>query len=176
MRFDFLTSNEHRMYKKAMELYCISFPPHEQREPVSQAKILNDNEYRFSLIYDKDIFVGIVLYWETMNFIYVEHFCILPEMRNKKYGQKVLELLEEQRKTVILEIDPPIDTISIHRKSFYERSGFVENPYPHIHPPYHKGNTGHHLMIMSYPAQITQAQYNAFRHYLEYHVMEDVFS
>ena len=176
MRLEHLASTEHRMYKTAMELYGISFPPHEQREWASQAKILHDDAYRFSLVYDEDLFIGIVLYWETMDFLYVEHFCILPELRNKKYGQKVLELLEKQRKTVILEIDPPMDTISKHRKNFYARSGFVENPYAHVHPPYHKENTGHNLVVMSYPDQITQAQYDTFQHYLECHVMKDVFS
>ena len=29
---------------------------------------------------------------------------------------------------MILEIDPPVDDISIRRRGFYERSGFVENP------------------------------------------------
>ncbi len=89
--------------------------------------------------------------------------------------QKALELLEEQGKTVIMEIDPPTDTVSIRRKGFYESSGFVDNPYTHVHPPYHRGNGGHRLVSMSYPAQITQAQYDAFRVYLEHHVMEDAF-
>lgn len=175
MRFERLTSKTHEMYKKASELYSISFPPHEQREAVSQAKILNDDEYHFSLIYDDEVFVGLVLYWDTQNFVYVEHFCILPEMRNKNYGQKVLALLGKCGKTVILEIDPPIDAISTRRKGFYERSGFVENPYAHIHPPYHKGNVGHNLVIMSFPDKITQSEYDFFKHHLDHHVMENVF-
>lgn len=174
MRFERLSSREHPMYQKAMELYSISFPLHEQREPASQGAIITDDEYHFTLIYDEALFIGLVLYWETKDFIYIEHFCILPEMRNKKYGQKVLELLERRQKTVILEIDPPVDAISIHRKGFYERCGFVENPYAHIHPPYHKGNLGHTLVILSYPSGITQAQYDTFQHYLEKHVMGDV--
>ncbi len=176
MRFERLSSKEHPMYQKAMELYSISFPPHEQREPASQGKIVTDDEYHFTLIYDEDLFIGLVLFWETKSFLYVEHFCILPEMRNKKYGQKALNLLAQRQKTVILEIDPPVDTISIHRKGFYERCGFVQNPYSHIHPPYHKRNTGHNLVILSYPGRITQAQYDAFQYYLEKHVMENAFS
>lgn len=114
MRFERLSSKEHPMYQKAMELYSISFPPHEQREPASQGKIVTDDEYHFTLIYDEDLFIGLVLFWETKSFLYVEHFCILPEMRNKKYGQKALKLLAQRQKAVILEIDPPVDTISIH--------------------------------------------------------------
>ena len=62
-------------------------------------------------------------------------------------------------KTVILEIDPPKDEVSIRRKQFYERNSFIENPYFHIHPPYHKENQGHELLIMSSPIQITEEIY-----------------
>ena len=109
-------------------------------------------------------------------FVYVEHFCILPEMRNKKYGQKVLQLLRQNGRMVILEIDPPVVVISIRRKRFYERGGFVENPYFHVHPPYRRENSGHTLVIMSFPKTIPQAEYDAFKYYLEHHVMKDVFS
>lgn len=176
MRFVRLTSEKHEMYGKTLELYGISFPSHERREAASQAKILRDEEYCFQLIYDEEAFVGIVLYWETADFIYVEHFCILPEMRNRKYGQSVLQLLGREGKAVILEIDPPVDAISVRRKAFYERCGFVENPYPHVHPPYHKGNVGHQLVLMTSPAKITQAEYDIFKDYLDRRVMDNVFS
>ena len=175
LRFERVTDPAHGMYEQALRLYQISFPGHEQREAASQAEILRDHEYHFELIYDGNVFVGLMLYWAAGDFIYVEHFCILPEMRNRKYGKRALELLEQQGKTVILEIDPPIDEVSRSRKGFYERSGFVENPYPHIHPPYHKENSGHELLIMSYPTEITQAEYDRFHHYLERHVMANVF-
>lgn len=171
MRFERITDAAHEKYKQALDLYHISFPFHEQREAASQANILDDKEYFFNLIYDEDTFVGLFLCWETENFIYIEHFCILPEMRSRRYGQKTLKLLEQRGKNIILEIDPPIDIISARRKGFYERNGFAENPYPHIHPPYHMGNTGHQLVIMTYPAKITQEEYNLFNHYLECHIM-----
>ena len=99
----------------------------------------------------------------------------LKEFVFRTYGKRALELLGRQGKIVILEIDPPIDEVSISRKGFYERSGFAENPYPHIHPPYHKKNSGHDLLIMSYPVKITQTEYDRFHHYLEHHVMAGAF-
>ena len=175
LRFERVTDTTHRMYERALQLYQTSFPSHEQRESVSQTEILSDNEYHFDLIYDGNVFVGLMLYWATRDFIYVEHFCILPELRNRKYGKRALELLGQQGEIVILEIDPLIDEISISRKAFYERNGFVENPYSHIHPPYHKENSGHKLLIMSYPIKITRVEYDHFYHYLEHHVMANVF-
>lgn len=171
MEFRSLTEDRGDLYKKAMELYKTSFPYHEQREPDSQIRIMKHEEYRFHFIYDENIWVGIMLCWETKQFIYVEHFCILPSMRNKKYGQKALELLNESGKTVILEIDPPSDEISIHRKAFYERSGYQANDFTHIHPPYHKGYEGHKLVVMSYPKCLTRAQYLVFGEYLKDVVM-----
>lgn len=173
MYIERLTDKNHPLYKAAKELYSISFPYREQRENISQEKILCDDEYCFGLVYDEAEFVGLALYWETESFIYVEHLCISPEMRNRNYGSKVLNLLCEKHKTVILEIDPPIDEISIRRKGFYERNGFEANPYNHVHPPYHTGVAGHDLVIMTYPKMITQIEYDNFDKYLKEHIMKD---
>ena len=125
-----------------------------------------------NLIYENNRWVGMILWWETEEFIYIEHFCILPEMRGKKYGQKALELLGGERKTVILEIDPPIDDVSVRRKRFYERSGYQANRFAHVHPPYKKGFKGHDLVVMSSPDQLSEAEYRAFNSYLSSVVMK----
>ncbi|MGL4107464.1 GNAT family N-acetyltransferase [Clostridium sp. LP20] len=113
-------------------------------------------------MYDEDVFIGIILYWETEDYTYIEHFCIYSSMRNRKYGQKALELLREKYKTIILEIDPPIDEISIRRKGFYERVRFKDNSFVHVHPPYHEGKSGHSLFIMSYPNLLSEMEYENF--------------
>lgn len=171
MRFERLITTEDVIYSRAMELYHSSFPFHEQREADSQAKIMNHREYQFLLIYDEDKFVGLLLCWENETFIYVEHFCILPAMRNKRYGQRALELLNQRGKIVILEIDPPVDEISARRKSFYERAGFRMNIYEHYHPAYHKGHSDHCLVVMSSPNELTKETYDEFAYYLRNIVM-----
>ena len=93
MEFRRLTDSNHAMYHQAMDLYQASFPIHEQRESHVQTCIMGNEAYHFNLIYENDMWVGMILWWETAEFIYVEHFCILPKMRGKKYGQKALELL-----------------------------------------------------------------------------------
>lgn len=171
MRFERLRTVDHHFYSEAMELYAVSFPLHEQRMPASQEQIMGCGEYQFNLIFDEDSMVGILLCWETGDFIYVEHFCILPEMRGRKYGDKALELLKQRGKRVILEIDPPVDAISIRRKGFYERAGFQAAGVAHIHPPYRKGCDGHALVVMSYPEGLTEAEYRPFSQYLKTTVM-----
>lgn len=166
MRFARLTTTEDAIYAEAMALYHISFPFHEQREAASQARIMHHADYQFNLIYDEDTFVGLLLCWETDRFIYVEHFCILPAMRNKKYGQRALGLLNQRGKTVILEIDPQVDEISLRRKAFYERGNYQANPFAHVHPAYHAGCAGHPLVVMSCPKPLTEELYDEFAHYL----------
>ena len=172
MNFIRLLSKDDKMFNESMILYKKSFPFHEQRGMESQIEILNDKEYHFDLVYDNNSFVGIILYWETLDYIYIEHFCIEPNMRNKKYGENALELLKKKKKTIILEIDPPIDEISIRRKLFYTRAGYKENDFNHIHPPYSKYNKGHLLSVMSYPDFLTQIEYDNFNLYLKNRVMK----
>ena len=113
------------------------------------------------------MFVGLVLYWESATFLYVEHFRILPELRNRHHGQRILAELSRQGKIIILEIDPPMDEISMRRRGFYERCGLAGNPYSHVRPPYHKGNCGHKLVVMSCPGKIMQKEYDTFDGYLK---------
>lgn len=175
MRLERVTSAAHPMYTQAMALYKKSFPPYEQREAPSQECILGEEDYNFALVYDGKLFVGLVLYWKAAEYLYIEHFCILQALRNHHYGQRTLDLLAEFGKTLILEIDPPTDAIARRRKMFYERCSFAENPFPHIHPPYHTENHGHALVVMTYPIPIPQEKYNNFYRYLTEKVMKDVF-
>lgn len=166
-----LASPEDGRLESALSLYQSSFPHHEQRARESQIKILSDEAYHFDLVYDEASWAGVILYWETQDFIYVEHFCILPDLRNHNYGQRTLSLLHQRGKPVILEIDPPIDELSIRRSAFYQRAGYRLNPYMHVHPPYHSDLAGHALKIMSQPDMLSQMDYDKFRLYLENHVM-----
>ena len=161
MIFERITTPEHPLYTDAITLYKISFPYHEQRETASQTAILRHPDYHFDAVCDGGAFVGEILYWDIGDALYIEHFCVLPSMRNKHYGQKILAALQDS--PLILEIDQTVDEISRRRKGFYERCGFLENPYPHTHPPYHAGTPGHDLVVMSSPKALTPEEYETFR-------------
>ena len=158
MHFERLRTNVNNMYPRALDLYKLSFPYHEQRNAVSQAGIMSHEEYHFELIYDEHEWIGLLLFWETEMFIYVEHFCIRQEKRNRKYGQRALDLLNDSGKKVILEIDPPIDEDSIRRKGFYEKAGYG----------------GHRLVLMSRPDLLTSEEYDDFNRYLGETVMDNI--
>lgn len=173
MEFKRITRTDDPLYARAIALYHDSFPLHEQREALSQSRILENDAYHFNVICDNGAFVGEILYWAIGDFFYIEHFCIDLAVRNKGYGQKTLSAL--QNTPLVLEIDPPIDEISIRRKRFYERSGFVENPYPHVQLPYHRGGAEHRLVIMSRPRTLSRSEYEGINEYLHNTVMKDVY-
>lgn len=170
-----LRTDDHPLMERARMLYAQSFPAHEQRAYGSQRSIMGHVQYHYGLLMEGETFAGLLLYWETEAFLYVEHFCMLPELRGKGLGTRALGLLGAGGKLVILEIDPPVDAVSVRRRQFYERAGFAANPYRHVHPPYHKAYAGHELVVMSRPSALTQAQYDAFSQYLAETVMKDAF-
>ena len=157
-----LTQPEEPAFGRAMALYEASFPRHEQRLPDEQRAVLSHPEYHFIQLFDGAEFVGLLLYWEAEDFRYVEHFCVRPELRGRRYGAKALEELGRDGKTEVLEIDPPVDDISIRRRHFYERLGFVANPYEYIHPSFRKPFTPHQLILMSYPGPLTYDEARGF--------------
>ena len=118
MTLERVTSPDHPCYGAALALYRVSFPFHEQRAAPSQARILREGDYHFTLLRDGDAFVGLLLFWEAGGFRYIEHFCIRPELRNRRYGQRALALLAADGVPLLLEIDPPVDELSRRRKGF----------------------------------------------------------
>ncbi|MDD3409363.1 MAG: GNAT family N-acetyltransferase [Eubacteriales bacterium] len=171
MTFERLRARGGALYDEAMKLYRESFPRHEQREPLSQGEIMGREDYQFNVIREDGDWAGLLLCWETETFLYVEHFCVRPELRGRGCGARALALLKERGKTVILEIDPPVDEVSIRRKGFYERAGFCENAFAHVHPPYHSDCAGHELVVLSCPGALTKDEYERFGRYLRETVM-----
>ena len=104
MIFERITTPTHPLYADAIDLYKISFPHHEQRKEASQTEIRLHPAYHFDVVCDGGAFVGEILYQDIGNALYMEHFCVLPSMRNRPYGQKILAAL--QKHPLILEIDP----------------------------------------------------------------------
>ena len=118
-------------------------------------------------------FLGILLFWESEGFRYVEHFATCPQLRGQGVGARALAQLNSEGIPVVLEIDPPRDEVSIRRQHFYERCGFFANTYRHVHPPYRAGYEGHPLVVMTCPAPASQEEYDRFAAYLGGTVMED---
>ncbi|MGB3368895.1 MAG: N-acetyltransferase, partial [Acidaminobacteraceae bacterium] len=64
--------------------------------------------------------------------------------------------------TILLEIDPPDDDISIRRLSFYNRLGFKNNDITHCIPSFQKNLGNYILKLLSYGRLITDDEYSLF--------------
>lgn len=154
----------HPLYTPFKELYASSFPIFEQRTEPQQLKAFSCSNYHLTAYRENDRLIGFIAYWEFPTYIYIEHFAISTALRGKGYGCEVLQrFMTENSKTILLEIDPPSDDMSIARLRFYQRCGFYSNPYPHIHPPYRSTYKGHTLVVLTSGREITEDEYRQFQ-------------
>lgn len=166
MRLDRLTEENKELFNKAFALYTSAFPEIERRDIDEQERVMKNPHYNFDAITDGDNFIGIMLYWETDRLIYLEHFAVLPELRNHSRGTEALELLKNKGKVVVLEIEDPVDEITKRRYGFYTRNGFVMTPHYHIQAKYHLGCDDLMLKILSFPYSISREEYFGFINFM----------
>lgn len=173
MEFFRLDSVQDISFVEAFALYESSFPQHERRLIGKQTALMTNPRYHFDVIKEDRDFIGILLYWEGSEYVYIEHFAIRTSLRGKAIGTRVLETFCREHSRVILEIDPPVNETAISRERFYQRLGFKTNGYAHRHPAYQKQFPPHELVVMSYPHPLTEGEYQLFRRELEEIVMKD---
>ena len=166
MRLERLSKANAQYFDTAFSLYESAFPREERRDISEQKRAMENPNYHFDLILDGEKFYGVMLYWETDGLIYLEHFTTMPEVRGKGYGAKALDLLKEKNKIVLLEIEPPVDEFTQRRYGFYQRNGFIMNPYYHIQAKYHLGDEDLELKILSYPRVLKDEEYRDFYEYM----------
>ena len=147
-------------------LYEKSFPIEERRDKFQQSIVEKHKDYRYDLVFLNGEFLGIALYWETPTLIFLEHLAILPEKRNGGAGSKVLSLFKEMGKPILLEIEPPTDSLTNRRLAFYERNGFKLNPYFHLQAKLKKGDGDVELKVLTYPEIISEKDYLQFIDYM----------
>lgn len=168
----FIDHFEHRLYPTFEKLYAHSFPIFEQRTPAQQALAFASANYHLAGYTENESFMGFIAYWEFPDYLYIEHFAINRNERGKGYGSRILNnFVTETPKTVLLEIDPPVDELSIARLRFYQKCGFHQNPYSHIHPPYRKEYEGHSLQVLTTVGPLSPDKYEQFKNDLTQQVM-----
>ncbi len=168
MTFERFKTGFEPLYERAIGLYETNFIVDERRDADEQRRVLSDSHYHCNaFMNDAKEMVGIVFYWESDTFVYLEHLCIEESYRGMGYGSAALEMLKALGKTVILEIEPVIDEITAKRRSFYEKNGFYLNPHLHIQPKYHVGDEDLILWIMSLGREISTKEYADFYKFLK---------
>lgn len=166
MQFIRINSKNHYLFKDAMKIYNNSFPIFEQRTLENQMEALKNPDYYCTVICDKNKLVGLLFYWQWNIYQYVEHLAIAEDLRGQNYGSRILKEFCKINKLIILEIDPPIDDISLKRLNFYAKLGFKMQSFEHVHPPYRKDFEGHKLKVLSYNTDLNLKEYNDFNDFL----------
>ncbi|GEM_PF-78613 len=167
-----IKSVKDKYYSAFYDIYSQSFPIHEQRNVEQQVMAFDSEDYHLVCLLEQDEILSFIAYWDFNSYVYIEHLAVNHKMRGKNIGSETLSLFAHViQKTIILEIDPLIDEIALKRYRFYEKLGYISNPYLHHHPAYNREYTPHKLVVLSYPNKLDQTQYNKFNNDLRDIVM-----
>lgn len=150
-------------FQEAWKLYEDAFPIEERRSLDSQSKVLQNDNYHFDVLIDKDQFTGFILWWNFETNKYIDHFATALVQRNKGIGKLILnKFIDLDDKPIILEVELPTSKINERRIKFYERSGFKLNQHYYTVPNSQKNQPPIELMLMSYPSHISKKDVEQF--------------
>lgn len=152
----------------ALDILQASFPPIETRSRSEQIAVAEHPDYNLCLVLDGAKPVGVVGYWQLPQMLYLENFCVAPEMRNGGYGSAIVCMLANLAcGPFVLEAELPTDELTRRRIGFYKRNGMVENPYPHIQAHLRAGDPDLPLLVLSHKQPLSEKEYAEFRKYLD---------
>ena len=167
MEFLRIEANDTERWNKVWKLYEDSFPVAERRKTADHLRACSDDRFHPLSVWEGHQLIGLMFFWEWDSYRYLEHLAVNPELRGYGHGSQLLTHLRDSEHTIILEIDPLINELSVRRLQFYERAGYTLTPYRFVHLPYRLDVDEQELLILSYPEMITQEQHNHFLKFLE---------
>ena len=157
MRMERIKENEfERYYTLLEEDFCYD----ERKSKEDELKAFSNRSFKPYFIYDNNLMVGYMCYWEFKDFIFGEHFAVLKEKRNLGYGTIFFEyFLKKIKKTLVFEIEKPTDEQSKKRKKFYEQFNLSFNEYEYLQPSYHVDGNEVPMILVSYPRSLTKEEF-----------------
>lgn len=139
-----------------------AFPYEEIRDFADEEKCFLKKEFRIYDICENGESSGFVAVWVFEKFVFIEHLATDSEKRSRGIGTKCVEKLKEMfNLPIILEAEAPETEQQIKRIRFYDRLGFKVNDFMYEQPSYH-GGEGVPLLILSFPARLTQNEFDFF--------------
>lgn len=164
-----ITSSSDALYSGCVRIYEESFPYEERRDTAVMTGMLSDDRFHFIVFYgdrEEDGPVGFFTFWDFGHgYLYGEHFAVDPSRRGGGTGTRVLDYIKSLGIPMILEIEIPSveDEMTLRRKLFYERNGFILNPHSHIQPAYHPDSRPVPMRVMTWPYVFSSDEYGQFR-------------
>lgn len=171
LQFIPLRSRTDALWPEAWHLYQNSFPACECWREESYDRAFGDPAFEADAVCCDGLFVGLLFHWNAGSYRYVEHLAVSPALRGRRMGSHILSAFCAKAGRVVLEIDPPVDDISLRRQHFYERLGFVTNGWDYIHPSFTRPFHAHRLVLMSRPDPLTKEEARVFADFVREHVL-----
>lgn len=143
------------------QLYEASFPINERKD---LKYLLNENQDigEIYVVEENNQFIGFVCILFAIEIAHVIYFAILPKLRNKGYGSKIIKMICEMKKgyRVIVDIEQSIIESAnyeerIKRKNFYLTNQFQETDVKY---KWH----GDYFEILSYGGNVTDEEFDTF--------------
>lgn len=141
-----------------------SFPEAERRDDVGQRdNVDNCADFTCYLISDDELLVGLITVWKFAGFSYVEHLATSPSVRNKGYGRKIMEVLQQQFPGVIILKWRNRGRMESPRIGFYQRCGFSLCEKEYVQPSYRKGGETLPMFLMYAGTETIDKEFESIR-------------
>ncbi|MFT4033435.1 MAG: GNAT family N-acetyltransferase [Siphonobacter sp.] len=168
-----ITSVNHPHFAAIWDLLQASFHPTERRDFYSLQCVLKDERMALLVYEEGQQVLALAVLWTFEKFDFLEYLAVDATQRAKGYGTLVMkELLAITKRPFLLEVQPPTDLLNQKRIYFYQRLGFVLNPYHYFQPPYHKMGEAIPLQIMSSPNYLNIDNFKQFTQLMKEEVYE----
>lgn len=171
MEFVRISTNDSWRWKMVWDLYENSFPLAERRKKEDHLRACEDDRFFPLSAWEGHELIGFMFFWEWDSYRYLEYLAVNPELRGHGFGSQMIRYLRDTQHTIILEIDPLVNELSVRRLQFYERAGYTLTPYRFVHLPYRIEAQAQELLILSYPKMITKEQHNDFLRFVNKEVI-----
>lgn len=136
--------------RQILDAYLETFPAEERREKDQFLALFeNPNAQILSLKKDGES-VGYLILWQLSECVFVEHFEVFLEHRNRKLGSEILQDLQKIYPKIILESEPAtLNEIADRRINFYQRNGFNVIDEHYLQPAYGEGKNFVNLWLLA---------------------------
>lgn len=149
MKFHSITTADDPHLPFVKKLYHTAFPEAERRDWQSLLDMLDtQNEMWMQVIEEDGLAIGFWVFWILGDFYFLEHFSVDPDLRGKRYGERVMQELI-QYDQVILEVEPPSTENALRRIGFYERLGFSLLSFTYLQPSYRDPEAAYPMLLMT---------------------------
>lgn len=165
MHFKRIKTVDNEIFESINLLYEYAFPHHERRSRDAFEKLtLHEDSFVCNAIFDENQQVGFINFWKLDGFIFVEHFAIKEEFRDRKLGAATMKYLMQMAvEPIVLEVEMPHSNDASRRIHFYERLGFYVLSDFYVQPPYHSTDFPTPMLIMSNNYQYCKKHFHAVK-------------